>query len=126
VTKDKTMESALETLRAALADGATPDQRAAGATACRAMLAALEATPGQPLPVSPPLAATETPSAPPSDPPTASATTTPAPPISLAGLSLDQILDLAIGRLRTMLPPEKLATAQASQPPLFVRMFRGS
>lgn len=117
------MESALETLRAALSDGATPDQRAAGASACRAMLAALEATAGQPLPVSPPPGATETTSAPPGD---ASATSAATPPIPLAGMPLDQILDLAIGKLRAMLPPEKLAAAQATQPPLFIRMFRGS
>lgn len=105
------MESALETLRAALADGATADARAAGAIACRAMLAALEASPGQPLPV-----ATPTPRAEPS----------PALPVSLSGLTLDQVLDLAIGKMRSMLPPEKLAAAQPTQPPLTIRMFRGT
>ena len=106
------MESALDTLRAALAAGATADARAAGAVACRAMLAALEAAPGQPLPVAPPTPITDASPA--------------AIPMSLAGLSLDQVLDLAIGKMRSMLPPEKLAAAQPSQPPLTIRMFRGT
>jgi hypothetical protein len=102
------MESALETLRAALCDGATAEQRASGIAACRAMLAALEASPGQPLPV-------------------ASATSNEPPhgaPVALAGFTLDQVLDLAIGKMRSLLPPEKLAAAQASQPPLSIRLFR--
>ncbi len=101
------MEPTLEALRAALADGATPDQRAAGVTACRAILAALDSTPGEPLPGAPlPVPAAANP---------------------LGGLSLDQVLDLAIGKLRTMLPADKLAaaTAQPIEPPLAIRMFRG-
>ncbi len=103
------MESALDTLRTALADGATAEQRAAGITTCRAMLAALEASPGQPLPVAPPAA---TPSS--------------GMPTSLAGLTLDQVLDLAIGKMRSMLPPDKLAATQPNQPPLAIQLFRGT
>ncbi|MBE7450538.1 MAG: hypothetical protein HS111_17055 [Kofleriaceae bacterium] len=102
------MEPALEALRAALADGATPDQRAAGVAACRAIIAALEATPGEPMPVA-------------ASPETATAITA---PISLAGLSLDQVLDLAIGKLRSMVPADRLAAAQPTEPPLTIRMFR--
>jgi hypothetical protein len=104
------MESALDTLRTALADGATAEQRAAGITTCRAMLAALEASPGQPLPVASPAAATPSSGM----------------PTSLAGLTLDQVLDLAIGKMRSMLPPDKLADTQPNQPPLAIQLFRGT
>jgi hypothetical protein len=107
------MEPTLETLRAALADGATPDQRAAGVTACRAILAALESNPGESMSVTPP----SMPAAPPVQPPLQ---------LALGGLSLDQVLDLAIGKLRSMLPPEKVAAAQPTEPPLAIRMLRGT
>jgi hypothetical protein len=73
------------------------------------MLAALEASPGEPLPVAPPSAA-----APPAG-----------LPMSLTGLTLDQVLDLAIGKMRSMLPPEKLVATQPPHPPLTIQMFRG-
>jgi hypothetical protein len=70
------MQEMIETIRTAATDGATPDQKAAGAVACRAILAALEAEPGKALVL---------PGAP-----------TPGP---LAGLSPEQALDLVIARL---------------------------
>ena len=83
------MENIVESIRAAIASGATPETRAAGATACRAILAALESTPGQPL----------------------AAATAPAPSqiatalAALRGAPAEQLLDLAIARLRAALPP---------------------
>ncbi len=82
------METILETIRAAVSTDATPEARAAGATACRAILAALESTPGQPL--------------------AAPLTTAPSPIASmvsvLRGASAEQLLDLAIARIRAALP----------------------
>ncbi|MGE0404023.1 MAG: hypothetical protein AB7T06_45370 [Kofleriaceae bacterium] len=68
------MDSVLETIRAAVANDATAEQKAAGVQACRTIIAALDAEPGKPLVA--PIAV--------------SAPTRP---------SLDQILDMAIARL---------------------------
>lgn len=73
------MHELIETIRAAVADGATAEQKATGAQACRTILAALEAAPGKPIVL---------PDAP--------------RPHPLSGISLDQALDLAIARLRTI------------------------
>jgi hypothetical protein len=82
------MENVLESIRAAIAPDATPEVRAAGAVACRAVLTALESTPGQPL--------------------TSAATTPPSQIASvvsaLRGAPVEQVLDLAIARLRAALP----------------------
>jgi len=86
------MEELLETIRAAIADDASPEARMTGAQACRVLLATLEP-------------AAETP------PPQAAA---PAAPdvaaqighlaAALRGVPLDQLLDLAIVKLRAALP----------------------
>ena len=73
------MESLLETIRAAIANGATTEHKAAGVQACRTIIAALDTEPGKPL-VPPSLLAT-------------SLATRP---------TLDQMLDLAITRLSTI------------------------
>ncbi len=82
------MENVLESIRAAIASDATPDTRAAGAIACRAVLAALETTLGQPLATATPVASS----------PIASAVS------ALRGAPVEQLLDLAIARLRAALP----------------------
>jgi len=85
-------ENLIESIRAAVAEGATPEARAAGAHACRALLAALEppATP-QPAPPRLPIAAIAT---------------------ALRTVPTDQLADLLIAKLRTLVP------ADAQQPPV--------
>lgn len=95
------MNELIEAIRAATAQDATDEARHAGATACRTILAALAATPGESL-AAPDVAA--------SDP------ATPASSVAMAmsalrGMPPDQLLDLAIARLRAALP------AEAAPPP---------
>jgi hypothetical protein len=83
------MDELFTTIRSAIATDASPEARAAGAQACRTILAALEGTPGQPL-VTPP---------------------TPSSPMQavLAALSNtppEQLLDLAIAKLRSLVPAD--------------------
>lgn len=96
------METLLEAIRSAVAPNATAAEKAAGATACRTILAALEAKPGEPL-------TPEQPTQPPSQP---------APPVQtqiasavsmLRGVPADQLLDLLIARLRAALPTGHVA-----------------
>jgi hypothetical protein len=83
------MENVLESIRAAVAVDATPEVRAGGVAACRAILAALEAQPGEPI-----VANVVAPS------PSPIATVVAA----LRGVPADQLLDLAIAKLRAALP----------------------
>jgi len=83
------METLIEAIRAASAADATPQARANGAQACRTILAALEATQGQPL---------------------ASAPAAPATPMhaivgTLRNTPPEQLLDLVIAKLKAALPP---------------------
>lgn len=80
------METVIESIRAAVAPDASAEAKAAGVTACRAILAALEATQGQ-----------------------AFAPVVPASPVAavvgaLRGVPPEQLLDLAIAKLRAALP----------------------
>jgi hypothetical protein len=84
------MEETFEAIRAAVADGATTEQKAHGAAACRAVLAALGAEPGKPIAM---------PGAP--------------APHPLAGIDLGQALDLLIAKLTAALPKDD----KASLPP---------
>jgi hypothetical protein len=82
------MDELLEAIRTATATDASEEARAAGVIACRTILTALEAKAGEPLVQLP---------------------TAPASPIAMAVSALknvppDQLLDLAIAKLRTMLP----------------------
>lgn len=77
------MQELIEAIRVAVTSGATAEQKSIGAQACRTILTALDAEPGKPIVL---------PGAP-----------TPSP---LAGLTLDQALDLAIARLRAIAPPD--------------------
>lgn len=90
------MDQLLEAIRNATATGATDEARAAGAQACRTLLTALEAKPGEAL---------ASPAAP--DSPIATIVA------GLRGVPVDQLLDLAIAKLRTMVPADAVAVAQA-------------
>ena len=89
------MENLIESIRIAVAADASDEHRAAGLHACRTIAAALEPTPSQAL--------------------TASAQVT-TPPLAqmlavLQGVPPEQLLDLAIARLRAALPTESPALA---------------
>lgn len=95
------MEELITTIRAAAAADATHEARTSGAAACRRILTALEATPGQPLVQSQP--------------------TTPMHAIAsvLGQMSPDQLLELAITRLKAALPQgETVSTTQPLRIPL--------
>ena len=89
------MDKILESIHLAVAADATPEARAAGIVACRTIVTALEAVPGQPL--------------------TAPAQPVPSPPPidnsrigailgALRGMPPDKLLDVAIAQLRAKLP----------------------
>ncbi len=83
------MDELLDTIRTSIATDATAEAKAAGASACRMLLAALETNSGEPL-----VAAT----APTAASPIANAIA------MLRGVPVDQLLDVAISRLRAALP----------------------
>ena len=94
------MHELIESIRAAVAQGATAEQKAIGAQACRTILTALEAEPGKPIVL-----------------PGASA------PNPLSRLSLDQVLDLLIARLSTVANAgDPQAVQQAPAPPRGLRI----
>jgi len=82
------MDELFNTIRNAIATDASPTARVAGAQACRTILAALEGTPGQPL-VAPP----------PSSPMQAVLA-------ALSNTPPEQLLDLAIAKLKALVPVE--------------------
>lgn len=94
------MEQLLETIRAATAADASDEAKAAGATACRTLLAALEAKAGEPLAAQ-------------------VAASNPVHAIvgALKHTPPEQLLDLAIARLKAALPA---GTEIAPVPPLRV------
>lgn len=73
------MTDRLDCIRIALAEGATPEQKQASAAACCALYAALSPPPGVPLSV---------------------------PHVPQTRIGLDQVLDVAIAKLRAMMPPD--------------------
>lgn len=83
------MQELIDAIGAAVASGATTEQKAAGVRACRTILAALDTEPGKPL--VPPIAV--------------SAPTRP---------SLDQVLDMAIARLTMIANARDAASAPAT------------
>ena len=97
------MDELIESIRVACASDATDDTKQRGAQACRTILTALEANAGEPL------------AAP--TPPTANASTVPpgaqiaALVGALKGMPPEQLLDMAIARLRAALPKETPAPA---------------
>jgi hypothetical protein len=82
------MEGLIDSIRIAVSNDATDEARVAGVAACRTILTALEAKPGEPFA------------------PTVPTTTTPVQTAValLRGMPPDQLLDLAISRLRAALP----------------------
>lgn len=94
------MEQLLEAIRAATAPDATEHIKTAGANACRALLAALEAKQGEPLPATNPVPSPAPSAAPSID----SAQLVAQFASALRGLPPEQLLDLAIDRLRRALP----------------------
>ena len=98
------MKDLVEAIRTALAPEATPEARGAGAGACRTILAALEAKPGEPLG------------------PAVPAPTTPAAAIvtAIRGMPVEQLLDLAIARVRAALPAD--AVIPPVQPIKFIQV----
>jgi hypothetical protein len=83
------MEELLESIRTGISADALPQARGAAAAACRTILTALEAMPGQPLAASP-INASQI------------ATVVGA----LRGVPPDQLLDLTIAKLRAALPAD--------------------
>ena len=73
------MTDLLDCIRIALTEGATPEQKQAGAAACCAAYAALSPPPGVPLTV---------------------------PHAPRVGVNVDQVLDVAIAKLRAMVPAD--------------------
>jgi hypothetical protein len=84
------MQELVAAIQCALTPESTPEARAVGAGACRTILTALEATPGAPM--------TAAVAAPPS--PIAAVVA------GLRGVPPDQLLDIAIARLRAALPAD--------------------
>jgi hypothetical protein len=98
------MDNLIEAIRAAIIEGATEDARKAGASACRAILAALEARPGEPL--VPPV------------PTSTSSAEIIALVSTLRGVPTDQLLDLAIAKLRTLVPTDQTPTVRSIKIPI--------
>ena len=82
------MDNVIESIQAAVATDATPEARAAGIAACRMILSALEGTPGEPLAAAVPVGPSQISSI----------------VGALRGVPPDQLLDLAIAKLRAALP----------------------
>jgi len=89
------MENLIESIRSAIAVDATDEARAVGAQACRTILVALETPAGTPMNV----------------PTSSTALAEPRSPLeaavsALRGVPPEQLLDLAIARLKAALPPD--------------------
>jgi hypothetical protein len=112
---DKTalLQELVATIRASVAPGVTPEARAAGAAACRAILSALEAQVGQPMVATPTPQASTQPT-PPSASPLARILSQLAgmPREQLTGMlsqlgamPREQLIEFLLNRLRSALPP---------------------
>jgi hypothetical protein len=80
------MTDLLDCIRIAVTEGATPEQKQAGAAACCAAYAALSPPPGVPMSV---------------------------PHAARAGANVDQVLDVAIAKLRAMVPADAAITTES-------------
>ncbi len=98
-------DTLIESIRAAVADGASAETRAAGVDACRTLLAALDTSPGQPL-------APPTPSAPAVGQQVAMLAT------ALRGMPMDQLAELLIAKLRTLVPADQQPAVRSIHIPL--------
>ena len=109
------METLIEAIRVAVQSDATDEAKHQGALACRTILTALETKAGEPL-VAPTQAPTDAPTIVPTIVQSDQTATTATPPIgpqqvaaivgALRGMPPEQLLDLAIARLRAALPSE--------------------
>ena len=98
------MDTVIDTIRAAVAADATPEARAAGIEACRAILGALGATPGEPLAPPRPIDVG----------PTAHAIAS-----VIRSTPPDQLLDMLIAKLRGAVPADaQVAPVQKFKVPL--------
>jgi hypothetical protein len=91
-SKPDPLDDLIAAIRTAVAPGASAEARAVGATACRAILTALEAKAGQPLAAAPPGAA-------PATSPLAAMLS------QLAAMPREQMLEFITSFLRSKLPP---------------------
>src|SRR5262245_55404222 len=87
------MQELIDVIRAAIAADATQQQKAAGVQACRTIVAALDTEPGKPIVL---------PGAPPRSP--------------LAGISIDQVLELLVARLTVVADAREAATEPPPAP----------
>lgn len=87
------MDQLIDIIKAALADGATAEQKTAAAQACRTVASALDAEPGKPI-------------AAPAAPDVAPAMPQSSPLAVLGKLAPDQALDLLIAKLRAAVPEQ--------------------
>jgi hypothetical protein len=87
------MQELIDVIRAAIATDSNKEQKGAGVQACRTIIAALDTEPGKPLVL---------PGIPPTSP--------------LSGVSLDQVLDLMIGRL-TVIASARETQSKGGLPP---------
>ena len=102
--------SLIASIRAGVARGASAEVRAAGATACRAILSVLDAKPGQPLAASPqPLMSPASPGS-----PLASLLSQPGLLSKLAAMSREELIDLL--RQVTGAMPVRAATPTTAAP----------
>jgi len=92
------MDNVIETIRAAIAPDATTEARAAGAHACRAVIAALEPSSQSTPPVT--AGSPATPADAPQQIPVAAIAA------ALRGQSPDMLIDLAIAKLRSLVPAD--------------------
>lgn len=93
------MDQLIDAIRVAATSGATTDQKAAGVQACRAIIAALDTEPGKPIVL---------PGTPPQSP--------------LAGISIDQVLELLVARLTTIANARDAAALPPAPAPNGVRI----
>ena len=84
------MNDLMEKIKRAVEPDAAADARHEGAAACRAILATLETEPGQPLPGLP-------------------------PPRPQPAIAADQLMDVLIAKLRSMLPTDGPETGRSEQ-----------
>ena len=93
------MQELISAITAATASGASVEQKAAGVQACRTIIAALDTEPGKPL--VPPFAQPQSP---------------------LAGISIDQVLDLAVARLTAIATAREVTPAPSPAAPTALRI----
>jgi hypothetical protein len=88
-----TTDALIDSIRTAIDDGASDEARAAGATACRSLLAVLEPRPAEPIAPSAPV-------------PQAPRLPIAAIAQAIRNVPPDQLADMLIAKLRTLVPPE--------------------